>query len=147
SNVWCELNRKGSMGLTEKRQVTKRAAQRVEVDTFLTTRCVLVDEYDQAHRMPPSDWPTRSGPAPSLSRSAVVTLVNVAQWPGFGSGRAVYRYATRQLRAALPACLCAARSIAWCVRHRICWWPWGTGWPTSSVRCPAPRKSSRARQW
>src|SRR5262245_41947272 len=73
----------------------------IDVETFLTTLYGLVDEYDKAHR-PPSDWLTSSGPAPSLSRSEVVTLAIFAQWARFGSARAFYRYATRHLRAAFP---------------------------------------------
>src|SRR5262245_8226768 len=87
----------------------------IDVDTVLTTLYVLVDEYDKAHR-PPSDLPTRSGPAPSLSRSEVVTLGIFAQWARFGSERAFYRYATRHLRAAFP-CLPVRRQFNRLVRR------------------------------
>lgn len=75
----------------------------LDVDTFLTTLYVLVDEYDKAHAPPPLRMvPARPGPAASLSRSEVVTWVIFAQWARFESERAFYRYAVRHLRAAFP---------------------------------------------
>jgi hypothetical protein len=73
----------------------------IDVDTFLTTLYVTVDEYDKAHP-PPSRTPVPPGPAASLSRSEVVTLALFAQWVRFDSERAFYRYATQQLRTAFP---------------------------------------------
>ena len=42
----------------------------VDVDTFLTTLCVMIDDFCQSH------WPTeqRPGPDASLSHSEVLTL-------------------------------------------------------------------------
>lgn len=75
----------------------------LDVDTFLTTLYVLVDEYDKAHESPPPHTaPVRPDPAPSVSRSEVVTLVIFAQWAHFESERAFYRDATRHVRAAFP---------------------------------------------
>jgi hypothetical protein len=51
----------------------------IDVDTFLTTRYVTVDEYDKARRSQPVSMPACRGPAPSLSRSEVVTLAIFAQ--------------------------------------------------------------------
>jgi hypothetical protein len=76
----------------------------IDVDTFLTTLYVTVDEYDKA-RKPQGETDAvaqQRGPAPSLSRSEVVTLAIFAQWACFESERAFYRYATRHLRAAFP---------------------------------------------
>lgn len=78
----------------------------VDVDTFLTTVYVLVDEYDKAPPAPRAAGapaPERTGGrASALSRSEVVTLAIFAQWAPFRSERAFYRYAERHLRAAFP---------------------------------------------
>lgn len=70
----------------------------LDVDTFLTTVYVLVDELDQRE----GSGPIGSGPVAALSRSEVVTLAIFAQWGRFGSERAFYRYAERHLRPAFP---------------------------------------------
>lgn len=72
----------------------------VDVDTFLTTLYVTVDEYDKAGQLPPA--PATRGPAASLSRSEVITLALFGQWAQFASERAFYRYAERHLRPAFP---------------------------------------------
>jgi hypothetical protein len=71
----------------------------VDVDTFLTTLYVMVDDFCMLS-LPPEPHP---GPQAALSRSEVVTLALFAQWQGFGSERGFYRYAQRHLRPALPA--------------------------------------------
>ena len=71
----------------------------VEVDTFLTTLYVMVDDFCML-ALPPALHP---GPQAALSRSEVVTLALFGQWQGFGSERGFYRYAQRHLRAAFPA--------------------------------------------
>jgi Transposase DDE domain len=70
----------------------------VDVDTFLTTLYVMVDDFCKAS-LPPERHP---GPQATLSRSAVVTVAVFGQWQGFGSERGLYRYAQRHLRAAFP---------------------------------------------
>jgi len=70
----------------------------VDVDTFLTTLYVMVDDFCML-ALPPEPHP---GPQAALSRSEVVTLALFGQWQGFGSERGLYRYAQRHLRAALP---------------------------------------------
>ena len=71
----------------------------LDLDTFLTTLYVVVDEYDKTH---PLAHPPMPGPAPALTRSEVVTLAIFAQWACFASERAFYRYAQHHLRAAFP---------------------------------------------
>src|SRR4029453_18342889 len=71
----------------------------VDVDTFLTTLYVLVDDFCMLS-LPPAPHP---GPQAALSRSEVVTLALCGQWQGFGSERGLYRYAQRHLRAAFPS--------------------------------------------
>jgi hypothetical protein len=71
----------------------------VDVDTFLTTLDVLVDDFCTL-ALPPEPHP---GPQAALSRSEVVTLALFGQWQGFGSERGFYRYAQQHLRAALPS--------------------------------------------
>src|SRR5262249_43798208 len=71
----------------------------VDVDTFLTTLDVMVDDFCML-ALPPELHP---GPQAALSRREVVTLALFGQWQGFGSERGFYRYAQRHLRAAFPA--------------------------------------------
>jgi Transposase DDE domain len=70
----------------------------VDVDTFLTTLYVMVDDFCKA-ALPPEHRP---GPQAALGRSEVMTLALFGQWQGFGSERSFYRYAQRHLRAAFP---------------------------------------------
>ena len=69
----------------------------LDVDTFLTTLYVAVDDYCQT--VPATPQP---GPRPALAPSEVVTLALFSQWAEFRSERAFYRYAQRRLRAAFP---------------------------------------------
>jgi Transposase DDE domain len=71
----------------------------VDVDTFLTTLYVMVDDFCKA------SWPSEPHPGPpaALSCSEVLTLAIFGQWQGFGSERGFYRYAQRHLRPAFPA--------------------------------------------
>lgn len=73
----------------------------LDVDTFLTTVYVLVDDLCQQPDVVPVAPPTH-GPAAALSRSEVITLALFAQWSPFPSERAFYRYATRHLRPLFP---------------------------------------------
>src|SRR5262249_11807909 len=70
----------------------------VDVDTFLTTLYVMVDDFCTLSL--PSDL--HPGPQAALSRSAGVTLALCGQWQSFGSERGFYRYAQRHLQAACP---------------------------------------------
>ena len=49
-----------------------------DLDTFLTTVYVMIDELYQTQYAPHK--PTRPGPAPTVSDSEVLTLGLVAQW-------------------------------------------------------------------
>jgi hypothetical protein len=71
----------------------------VDVDTFLTTLYVMVDDFCKTS-LPPEPHP---GPQAALSQSEVVTLALFGQGQGFGSERGFYRYAQRHLRAAFPS--------------------------------------------
>src|SRR5919106_895833 len=70
----------------------------VDVDTFLTTLYVMVDDFCKASLPPES----RHGRLVRLSRSEVVTLAMFGQWQGFGSERGFYRFAQHHLRTAFP---------------------------------------------
>jgi hypothetical protein len=70
----------------------------VDLDTFLTTLYVQVDEFCKAHPL----TATRPGPATALTRSEVVTLLIFAQWAQFRSERDFYRYAQHHLRSLFP---------------------------------------------
>jgi hypothetical protein len=69
----------------------------VDVDTFLTTLYVTVD--DLCHTHPPNGKP---GPEASLSSSEVITLAIFARWGRFSSERDFYSYARSRLRDAFP---------------------------------------------
>lgn len=71
----------------------------VDIETFLSTLYVMVDEFCK------TNWPlqaTHPGPQASLSCSEIVTLAVFGQWSRFESERAFYRYAERHLRSAFP---------------------------------------------
>jgi hypothetical protein len=70
----------------------------VDVDTFLTTLYVIVDDFCKTS-LP---LETHPGPHAALTRSEVVTVAICGQWQGFGSARGLYRYAQRPVRAAFP---------------------------------------------
>ena len=70
----------------------------VDTDTFLTTLYVMVDDFCKACL----GDDVRPGPAPSLSRSEVITLAVFSQWQQFPSERACYRYIRRRFLSAFP---------------------------------------------
>jgi len=59
----------------------------VDVDTFLTTLSVMIDDFCKA------SWPAEVPPGPqaALSRSAVLMLAICGQWQACGSERGFYR--------------------------------------------------------
>src|SRR5713101_3804412 len=70
----------------------------IDTNTFLTTLYVVVDDFCKGSLSPePSIHP-----APSLTRSEVVTLAVFGQWNHFQSERDFYRYAKQHLVAAFP---------------------------------------------
>lgn len=69
----------------------------VDVDTFLTTLYVMVEDFCQSR--PPR---RRPGPEASLSDGEVITLAIFARWGRFRGERDFYRYARRRLRDAFP---------------------------------------------
>jgi hypothetical protein len=69
----------------------------LDVDTFLTTLYVTVDDFCQSHTPK-----KRPGPEASLSKSEVITLSIFARWSRFSSERDFYRYAQSNLRDAFP---------------------------------------------
>jgi hypothetical protein len=69
----------------------------LDVDTFLTTLYVMVDDFCHSH------LPTKKpGPQASLSPSEVITLAIFARWGRFSSERDFYRYARTCLCKAFP---------------------------------------------
>jgi hypothetical protein len=71
----------------------------LDVDTFLTTLYVTVDDFYQSR--PRKEQ--RPGPDASLSPSEIATLAIFARWSRFSSERDFYRYASSRLRDAFPA--------------------------------------------
>jgi hypothetical protein len=69
----------------------------LDVDTFLTTLYVMVDDFCQS--LSPTHKP---GPQASLCASEVITLAIFARWGRFSSERDFYRYATTRLCGAFP---------------------------------------------
>jgi hypothetical protein len=74
----------------------------IDLDTYLTTLYVMVDDFWQSVLAAEQQKP---GPLASLSRSEVITLALFGQWVQFKSERAFYRYAQHHLRAAFPRLL------------------------------------------
>ena len=70
----------------------------LDVDTFLTTLYVMVDDFRQSR--PRKGQPP--GPDASLSPSEIATLAIFARWSRFASERDFYRYASTRLRDAFP---------------------------------------------
>ena len=70
----------------------------LDVDTFLTTLYVIVDDFRQS-QAPEKRHP---GPQASLCGSEVITLAIFARWSRFASERDFYRYAEGHLKAAFP---------------------------------------------
>ena len=71
----------------------------IDLDTFLTTLYVMVDDFCQSRNAHEKHAP---GPAAALQCSEVITLAVFGQWVQFPSERAFYRYAEQHLRAAFP---------------------------------------------
>ena len=70
----------------------------VDMDTFLTTLYVMVDDFCHSH----SPTPKKPGPQASLCASEVITLAIFARWGRFCSERDFYRYARTCLCDAFP---------------------------------------------
>jgi hypothetical protein len=70
----------------------------LDVDTFLTTLYVMVDDFCQS--LTPKRKP---GPHASLCASEVITLSLFARWSRFSSERDFYRYAQTNLTDAFPS--------------------------------------------
>ncbi|CAA9463282.1 MAG: hypothetical protein AVDCRST_MAG58-2985 [uncultured Rubrobacteraceae bacterium] len=87
----------------------------LDVDTFLTTLYVIVDNFCQSRV--PAQRPA-AGPEASLSSSEVVTLAIFARWSRFASERDFYRYAQTHLREAFPT-LPNRSQFNRSVRHRL----------------------------
>ncbi len=69
----------------------------IDLDTFLTTLYVMIDDFCQCGL--PQEKP-KPGPQASLYRSEVITLALFGQWVQFPSERAFYCFAQQHLRAA-----------------------------------------------
>jgi hypothetical protein len=96
-----DLKRKRSRSYSEllKPILEKRSSLMIDLETFIPTRDVMIDDCCQSERNP--ERPKR-GPAPSLSRSEVMTLALSGQWVQFPRERAFYRSAQHHLRDAFP---------------------------------------------
>lgn len=73
----------------------------LDVDTFLTTLYVMVDDFYHSHSST-SSTPKKPGPQASLCASEVITLAIFARWGRFSSERDFYRYARTCLCNAFP---------------------------------------------
>lgn len=74
----------------------------LDLDTFLLTVYVIIDELYQEHAAPHK--PPRPGPKPTLADSEVLTLVVCRHWLGY-SERAMGRFAAAHWHAAFPQLL------------------------------------------
>jgi hypothetical protein len=76
----------------------------LDLETFLTTLYVMVDDLYQAHVRP--QMPPHGGPAPKLADSEVLTIALAAQWrrgTPWHSERSCLRYCRKHLRRLFPA--------------------------------------------
>ena len=73
----------------------------LDVDTFLTTLYVMVDDFCHS-KLPTSPASKKPGPQASLCASEVITLAVFARWGRFSSERDFYRYARARLCNAFP---------------------------------------------
>src|SRR5258708_4490378 len=71
----------------------------IDLDTFLTTLYVMIDDFCQSELEPEKPKPGRQA---ALGRSEVMTLALFGQWVQFPSERAFYRYAQYHLRETFP---------------------------------------------
>ena len=74
----------------------------LDVDTFLTTLYVMVDDFCHSHLPTASTPKKKPGPQASLCTSEVITLAIFARWGRFSSERDFYRYARSSLCNAFP---------------------------------------------
>src|SRR6266568_8283217 len=77
----------------------KWSSRMIDLDTFLTTLYVMVDDFCQWELAPER---FKTGPRAALSRSEIITMALFGQWVQFPSERAFYRYAEHHLREAFP---------------------------------------------
>lgn len=70
----------------------------LDLETFLTTLYVMLDDFCQSQPPPPA----HPGPAPALAPSEVATLALLQQWSWYAGERDFYRWSQRHLRAAFP---------------------------------------------
>ena len=72
-------------------------ANMIDIDDFITTLFVLVDDFCEEEPSPP-----KPGPDCKFSESEAMTLLIFSQWSRFLSERDFYRFAYKELRGAFP---------------------------------------------
>jgi hypothetical protein len=75
----------------------------VDLETFLVSLYILIDDWWRADRPPTAHKPGRP---PRLTEPEVLTLAVLAQWPHFRSERDFWRFAQAHLRSYFPT-LCS----------------------------------------
>ncbi len=75
----------------------------MDLETFLVSLYVLIDDWWQAEHLPTARKPGRP---PRLTDAEVLTLAVLAQWPRFRSERDFWRFAQAHLRSYFPT-LCS----------------------------------------
>jgi len=86
----------------------------VDIDTFVTSLYVLVDDFCRAYLVPLLS----TGPEASLSRSEVITLAVFGQWMRFESERSFFRWAKKHLKGAFPTLVNRTQFNRQMRRHR-----------------------------
>ena len=69
----------------------------IDIEDFVTTLFVLVDDFCQGDPPPP-----KPGPDCKFAESEAITLLIFSQWSRFSSERDFYRFAYKELRDAFP---------------------------------------------
>jgi hypothetical protein len=74
----------------------------MDLETFLTSLYIVVDDWWKRHHLRPL---RRVGRPPTLTEAEVLTLANLAQWPRWRSERDFWRFADVYLREYFPKLL------------------------------------------
>jgi hypothetical protein len=102
------IDEEGAESLCWHRTFSQRWCPIVDLDSFLVSLYVYIDEWWKANHTPSA--PRKPGRPALLSESEVLTLAILAQWPRFRSERDFWRFASSHLRSYFPT-LCSQSQL------------------------------------
>jgi hypothetical protein len=122
--------------LTTTASTIRTEGRHMDLETFLVSLYVVVDEWWKRHPLRPLQ---RLGRPPALTEAEVLTLAILAQWPRFRSERDFHRFAQAHLRPYFPSLVGQShRSAAHAPSNQNCD-PCSGTWPS---RSPTARRST-----